>query len=91
MFPFVSYCVRCHSPANEMVLFRDSFAFNLSLRSLILSENIARPFLRISSAFGAMAHWRWWNYWFVLFRAPEQPQQRITVNSNASDFNTIQI
>ena len=49
--------------------FWDNFAFNSSLRSLIFSENIAIPFLNVSSAFGAMGR-GWLEHCFVRFWAP---------------------
>jgi len=55
---FPSLSNQCSS-ADEIVSLRDSFALNSSLQSLIFFENIARPFLRISSAFGAMGGGGW--------------------------------
>src|ERR1700678_3394989 len=58
--PFMSICshvLRLHrhsSSTDEMVSLRDSFTFNLSLRSFICFEILLRPFLRISRGFGAM-------------------------------------
>jgi len=58
VFPSLSLSNQCSS-ADEIVSVRDSFALNSSLRSLIFFENIARLFLRISSAFGAMGGGGW--------------------------------
>jgi len=55
---FPSLSNQCLS-ADEIVSLQDSFALNSSLRSLIFFQNIARPFLRISSAFGAMGGGGW--------------------------------
>ena len=50
---FASLSNQCSS-ADEMVSFRDSFAFSSSFQALTLSEILARPFLRISRGFRAM-------------------------------------
>ena len=79
------------SSADEMVSFQHSFAFNFSLWSLILSENIARPFLRISSVFGAMGGGGGviiGLFAFELLSGPGSASQRIY---NTSEFNTIRI
>ena len=55
---FPSLSNQCSSP-DEIVSLRDSFALNFSLWSLIFFENIARLFLRMSSAFGAMGGGGW--------------------------------
>ena len=84
---FASLSNHCSS-ADEMVLFRDSFAFNFSLWSLPLSENIARPFLRISSAFGTMGGGGGGNVGLFAFELLSGPGSASQWISNTSEFYT---